>query len=209
MLHRPGDPAPRPARKRVSRVLLRAAGRRQDPDSISVGDMILGLGDRSFGWTMLIFALVNMVPMPVGSTLITATPLLFVTAQMALGYRAVRLPGFMTRRMVSRRGFQRVVLRFRPIIGPIERALRPRLPWLFRPDTERILGAMLFTVAFALFLPMPGSGFVPATALLLSSIGLIERDGIVLMAGLCVGAASIVITVLVAELVLAGAQALF
>ena len=80
---------------------------------------------------------------------------------------------------------------------------------MFRPDTERVLGAMLFAVAFVLFLPMPGSGFVPATALLLAAIGLIERDGVVLLTGLGVGAASIVITVLVAELMLAGAQALF
>jgi hypothetical protein len=208
MLHRHKDPAPGTRRKRVSRVLMRAAGRPKDPDEISVGDMILGLGDRSFGWTMLLFALANMVPMPIGSTLITAIPLLIVTAQMALGYHHVRLPGFVTRRMVNRRGFQKVVLRFRPVIGPIERALRPRLPWLFRANAERLIGGALFAVAFALFLPMPGSGFIPATALLISSIGLIERDGYVLIAGLAVGAASIVITAIVTALLIAGAQAL-
>jgi hypothetical protein len=208
MLQSPKEPSRGPIRRRVSRILMRAAGRPSDPDEISVGNMVLGLGDRSFGWSLLLFSLVNMVPMPIGSTLITGIPPMIVTAQMALGYHHVWLPGFVTRRMVGRRGFQKVVLRFRPIIGPIERMLRPRLPWMFRPRAERLAGALLFAVAFALFLPMPGSGFLPATALLISAIGVIERDGWVLLAGLGLGIVSIVVTAAVVGLLFEGAQAL-
>lgn len=200
-------------RRTVSRLLFRAAGRPAekepgDDDSVSVGTMILALGDRSFGWTMLLFALVNMVPMPIGSTLITAIPLMLLSGQMALGFRHIRLPGFMTRITVSRRRFKAAVLRMKPALGRIERLVRPRLLWLFSRRNERLIGAVLFAVACALFIPLPGSGFIPATALLISAIGLVERDGALLIGGLVLGLVSIVVTIAVGGAVLAGIEAL-
>jgi hypothetical protein len=204
---RPGRPNG-PPKWRVSRRLFRAAGRPADPDDTSIGTMILGLGDRSFGWTILLFSLVNMVPMPVGSTLITAIPLLLLTAQMALGLQHIALPDFIRRIRISRRRFKGVIVRLRPLFRPIERIVRPRLLWLFSRRNERIAGVMLFAVAAALFLPMPGSGFVPATALLISAIGLIERDGVVLIGGMVLGVISILVTAVVATALLAGLMAL-
>ena len=195
-------------RKPVSRTLFRAAGTRTDGDEVSVGTMILGLGDRSFGWSIVLFALVNMVPMPVGSTLITAIPLLLLTAQMALGLHHIALPGFVSRIKVGRRRFKSVVMRMKPVLSRIERVVRPRLLFLFSRRNEQLVGILLFAVAFALFMPMPGSGFIPATALLISAIGLVERDGAVLVAGLALGVVSIIITIVVAAALIAGIEAL-
>lgn len=195
-------------RKPVSRALFRAAGTPSDGDDVSVGTMILGLGDRSFGWSILLFALVNMVPMPVGSTLFTAIPLLLLTGQMVLGLRHIALPGFVSRIRVGRRRFKGVIVRMRPVFRRVERVVRPRMLWLFSRQNERLVGVLLFAVAFALFLPMPGSGFIPATALLISAIGLVERDGVVLTAGLALGVVSIVITIVVAAALIAGIEAL-
>lgn len=128
-----GRDAPRRA---VSRRLLRAAGRRPDPDEISIESMLSGLGDRSFGWCMLLFALVNMVPMPIGSTLVTAVPLILLTAQLALGYRHLHVPRFIAHRRVSRRRFQAIVLWLKPLFAPIEKVLRPRMVWLFSARNE-------------------------------------------------------------------------
>mgnify|MGYP006307433841 FL=1 len=149
-----------------------------------------------------------MVPMPVGSTLITAIPLLLLTGQMALGLQHIALPDFIKRIRISRRRFKGVVVRLKPLFRPIERIVRPRLLWLFSRRNERLAGLMLFAVAAALFLPMPGSGFVPATALLISAIGLIERDGMVLIGGMVLGVISILVTAVVATALLAGLMAL-
>jgi hypothetical protein len=210
---RQGDQGNGKKRKTVSRLLFRAAGRPAesrpaDDDTVTVGTMIVALGDRSFGWTMLLFALVNMVPMPIGSTLITAVPLMLLSGQMALGFRHIRLPEFVSRISVGRRRFKSLVLRLKPALRRIERVVRPRLLWLFSRRNERLVGAVLFAVACALFIPLPGSGFIPATALLISSIGLVERDGLVLSGGLVLGAVSIVITIAVAGAVIAGFEAL-
>src|SRR3546814_12914071 len=101
----------------------------------------------------------------------------------------------MDRRRVSLRGFQRMVLRLQPVRRPLERISRPRLEWLFGQPCERILGAFLFLVVFALFLPIPLSGFIPAFALFITGVGLAEREGAIPLLGMSIGLAAIELSV--------------
>jgi hypothetical protein len=190
----------------MSRTLFRAAGRRAETDLVSISTLIAGLGDRSFGWLILLFALINLIPMPMG--MITSLPLILLTGQMAAGFEHVRLPGFITRLQVNRKAFQRVVLRLKPLIRPIEKIVRPRHDWLFQPKNERLLGFFLLVVSLALFIPIPLSGFIPAIALFITSFGLVERDGIITLAGIALGVVAIIITLAVGGMLVVGAQAL-
>ncbi len=173
----------------------------------SLGAILAELGDRSFGWSIIVFALVNLLPLPFGSNVVTALPLLLLTGQMVLGFSHVRLPGIIARRHIPRRGFQGVVLRFRPLLRRIERIIRPRHVWLFAPRAERIVGVGLFLVSVALFLPIPFSGMISAFALLVAGIGLAERDGAVVFAGLAVGVVAIAVTLAAATTIVLGVQA--
>lgn len=197
---------PHPFRRRMSHTLFRAAGRRAEKDLVSIRTLIAGLGDRSFGWSILLFALLNLIPMPLG--VITAIPLILLSAQMAAGFEHVHLPAFITRREINRKGFQRVVLRLKPVIRWIETIVRPRHLWLFQPNNERLLGFFLLAVSLALFVPIPLSGFIPAISLFVTSFGLIERDGLVTLAGIVLGGISIVITLVVGTILVIGAQTL-
>lgn len=196
-----------PPLRRLSRRLFRVAGERGAPGDLTLGEVISGLGDRSFGWLILLFSLINLMPWPPGSTLILGIPLVLVTGQMALGLRQVRLPSFITRRQVNRKTFQRVVLRLRPLIRPIERVVRPRHEYVFAPGPERALGVFLFCVAVALFLPIPLSAYGPAIALFVTGFGLVERDGLVTLAGAALGVVAIVVTAVSATLIYMGAVA--
>lgn len=191
----------------MSRALLAVLNRCGDASDVPLGRILADLGDRSFGWSILVFGLLNMMPMPIGSNMITGIPLLLLTAQMVLGFSYVALPRFIAGRRVSRRGFQRIVLRMKPVLRPLERIIRPRLAWLFERRSERLLGAFLFLVAFALFLPIPLSGFIPAFALFIAGVGLAERDGVVTLLGLAIGLASIAITVVAGITIFLGVQA--
>jgi hypothetical protein len=127
---------------------------------------------------------------------------------MAAGFDHVRLPRFITRREVNRRGFQRLVLRLKPVIQWIEKIVRTRHVWLFQPKNERIIGLLLLAVSLALFVPIPLSGFIPATALFITAFGLIERDGLVTLSGIALGVISILITLIVGGMLWAGVYAL-
>ena len=136
-----------------------------------------------------------------------ALPLMLIAGQMALGFEQLQLPKMIGRREVQRESLRRVVHKMRPISRRIERIIRPRMPWVFYPRNERLIGLWLLLVAFALFLPLPLSGWFPAISLLVSGFGLIERDGLVLAIGAIMGAASILITLLVATTLAIGAEA--
>ena len=197
------------ARRSLSRALMWAVSRYRELDAVPLGRILEDQGQGSFGWSILIFAAINLMPLPIGSNVVTAIPLLLLTGQMALGYTYVRLPGFINRRQVPRRNFQRVVLRLKPLLRPIEKVIRPRPPELFSAQSERLIGILLFAVSSALFLPIPFSGLLSATALLVSAMGLIERDGVVLVLGLCFGAFAILVTAVTGTLLILGAQSLF
>ena len=192
----------------MSRALLWAVCRYRTLDAVPLERILADQGQSSFGWSILLFAVVNLLPLPIGSNVVTALPLLLLTAQMALGFSHVRLPGFIARRRVPRRGFQRAVLRLRPLLRPIERVIRPRPPQLFSPQAERVIGALLFVVSAALFLPIPFSGMLSAFALLVSAMGLIERDGVVTLISLGLGAVALVVTATAATLLILGANSL-
>ena len=191
----------------MSRSLLMALRRCGDASAVPLGSVLADLGNRSFGWSILVFGLLNLIPMPIGSQMITGVPLLLLTAQMVLGFSHVRLPGFINRRRVSRRRFQRTVLRLKPVLRPLERIIRPRLGWIFQRRCERFIGAYLFIVAIALFLPIPLSGFISAFALFITGVGLAERDGAVTLLGLVTGLAAIGITLAAAATIFIGVQA--
>ncbi len=199
-------PTPRP-RRRLLRRLFRVAGERKDADEISVAEVVAKLGDRSFGWLLLFFSVLSLIPMP-GGGIVTAIPIFVVLGQMALGYPQVRLPDWVTRRRVNRRTWQRLVMRMTPVIRPIERMLQPRMEHVLSPRNERLIGAFQCLTNFALFLPVPLSGFIPAAALVITGLGLVERDGLVVLIGVGLGFVSIVVTAAVIAMVFFGVQAI-
>lgn len=152
-------------------------------ERVSVGDLFARLGDRAFGALMLVFALPNIVPTPPGTSAITGTPLIFLAAQLALGL-SPWLPGFITRRSMSRQDFALVVNRITPWIARVERLLKPRLGLLTRRPFDQMAGLLCFGLAVVLALPIPLANILPAVAICLFSLGLIERDGGAMLAGL-------------------------
>ena len=202
------SPGPPPPRRSLSWSLLRAVGRYRTLETVPLGRILADQGQRSFGWSILLFSVVNLLPLPIGSNVVTAIPLLLLTAQMALAYPYVRLPGVITRRAVSRRGFQRVVLRLRPLLRPVERVIRPRPPELFGLRAERWIGGFLFLVSAALFMPIPFSGLISASALLITAMGLLERDGVVTLLGLALGVVAIGVTMAAATALFLGVRSL-
>lgn len=169
------------------RPLLLAVNQWRAHDRVALGDLVAALGERSFGWALLVFAIVNLMPLPLGSTLVTGIPLILLTAQMAMRLPKVWLPRVIAARSVSRTRLRRATLSLRPVVRPVERVLRPRLLWVFAPKWERMMGVILLGVSVALFIPLPLSGWFPAIALVVTSIGLIEQDGLVTLAGLIGG----------------------
>jgi hypothetical protein len=163
----------------TSQILTRLIDAANEP-RISLGDVVRGLGDRTFGFLILIFALPNGVPGPSipGLSTITGVPLILVALQMALGRPRPWLPGWLARRSLPRSGLRLVLSAAAPALAWIERRIRPRLIGPGMPLLDRMVGAYIVLVGMVLALPIPFGNFPPAWALMLMALALIQRDGV-------------------------------
>ncbi|PPE69688.1 exopolysaccharide biosynthesis protein [Caldimonas thermodepolymerans] len=175
----------------LSGVLLDIAG---DPsrERISVGDLLAALSDRALAALIFLFSFPNALPMPPGTSAILGAPLLFLTAQLALGLKPW-LPQFIARRSIARADFARMVQHMVPWLRRAEKLLKPRLSVLARPPFEHLVGVIGLVLAVILVLPIPLGNMLPAFALAVLSLGILERDGLWVIAGTVLAIAGVVL----------------
>ena len=109
------------------------------------------------------------------------------------------------RRSVAQKDVQRAAGKAIPLLLKLERFSQPRLVWFSHTGATLALGMLLMALALGLLTAAPFIGQIPwGLAICLLGLGLVERDGILVIAALvlgCVGAllsASFVYAVFVA-----------
>lgn len=186
------DPAPlgrRPRRttaqtprKRLSEI-LQTVVEQATSDRITVGYLLKAMEGRAFGALLLVFAFPNILPSPPGLSTILGMPLVFLSAQMMVG-RLPWLPGFIANRSLSRDAFALLTTRATPWLNRAERLLKQRLTPLVSPPAERLLGALCLFLSLMLILPIPFGNLLPSFALSVIALGILERDGVWIFAGI-------------------------
>ena len=197
--------APDQERRARASELLEEFMAHEHGERITLADLVRILGDRAFGALILLLAIPNVLPVP-GLSTVTGLPIAFVAAQMAAGRAQPWLPRRLGAVSMECEGFLRVLRRAHPRMEWIERRLlRERLPALTSPIAERFIGAAMVVLATVLALPIVFGNQPPAFALALLALGIIEKDGAFVVAGLVAGVAAIAI---VAAVVFGFAQGL-
>ncbi|HCS65849.1 MAG TPA: polysaccharide synthesis protein exod [Cellvibrio sp.] len=161
-------------------------------ERVRVRDITESLGQRSFGFILLIFALPNSLPIlgiP-GVSTITGMPMLFVAVQMALGHQRVYLPRWIADSSLATADFQKLINKVAPWLRRIEKLMRPRIAILTLGSAERWLGAFCVLLAVLLVLPIPLGNLLPALGILFIALGLIESDGVCVLVGIAIGIAA-------------------
>jgi hypothetical protein len=187
----PGLPVLRHSSVSLSSLLLDFAAN-VSAERVKVSDITDSLGQRSFGFILLIFALPNSLPIlgiP-GVSTITGLPLLFVAVQMALGHERVYLPRWIANSSLATTDFKALINKVVPWLKRIERLMKPRILFLTAGNAERWLGAFCAVLALLLALPIPLGNLMPALGILFIALGLIETDGVCVLTGIALGIAS-------------------
>jgi hypothetical protein len=176
---------PRPVR--TSALLTEFAATRNS-ERVSVGEIVEALGDRGIGVVLAIFALPNVLPstVPFGNVL-TGIPVIVFAAQLMLGQERLILPRFLARYSMATPFFQAWAPRVARVLAWIEPLLKPRLTAMTRADAEQGIGALCMVLAIVSTLPIPFGHQLPALGIMLIALGLIERDGLALLAGSLIG----------------------
>jgi hypothetical protein len=172
--------------------LLRTLADDTTRERIAVADLLQALGDRAIGALLFIFAFPNILPVPPGTSAVLGAPLVFLAAQLALG-RTPWLPGVISRRSMSRADFHGMILRVAPWLERAEKLLRPRFGMLTFPPFEYGVGLICLLLATVLVLPIPLGNMLPALSISVMALGLTQRDGYAILAGLVLAVVSSVV----------------
>jgi hypothetical protein len=180
----------RPLPARTSEVLHDLAT--AEGERVSFGEILLRLRHRAFGFTMLVFGLPCSLPMPPGIPTICGIALVLIAINLILGRRRIWLPKAIAAKTIARADLQRMVTRALPLLQRLERFCKPRVAMVTETAGKALIGVVVLALGVLLILPIPFIGNIPpgiATAVL--AVGLAERDGAVVIAGLLLGLVAI------------------
>lgn len=166
------------------------------PERLTFTELAAQLHSRAWGGLLLIFAAINVLPLPPGTSMFFAIPLLLVSGQMVVGRTSPWFPRRIDRRGVSRQELQRLISKMEWFELRVERIFRPRIPVLTGPTAARIIGAICFLLGLIAAVPIPLFHVAPAAAIVLFGVALIYRDGMLVIAAAIAAILSIAIDAL-------------
>lgn len=164
--------------------LLDGLLRDADAERVTLGWLMEGLGDRSFGLVMLLLGLLGAMP---GASAIVAPLLAILAVQMMLGHAGPVFPRRIAERSVRTPALARTLGRAVPVLRAVEGFVHPRWPMPFEV-TKRGVGLVVLLLALLLLAPIPLSNVPPALAIALLAIAWLEEDGILLCIALAASA---------------------
>ena len=175
---------------------------------LTVGQMLEAFDSRAFGAMLFVFGALNCLPLPPGSSTILSLPILLLAPQIAWGADAPWLPRKMVERPLKRDDLRGLFRKLTPIVKRMELVTRPRLTWLFTPLGERMIGVVCTLLALVLVLPIPLGNLAPGATVAILSLALLQRDGLLALAGYLMAALSAALLFLSAGVVAAAVMKL-
>ena len=185
---------PSGARPEKTSQLLRHFADQLGGDRVSLEDVVASLGDRGLGVLMAIFAVPNIFPAPIPfGNVIFGIPVIILAVHLMLGWPRLVLPGAIARRSIGASGLKSFTPRRAGLLARIEPLLMPRLTAVCTPAAERLSGLISVLLSILSALPIPFGHMVPALALMVIGLGLIEHDGVAILLGAALGLAGVLV----------------
>lgn len=194
---------------RMSHVLNGIAGSGDGP-RITVGEIMQALGARAFSLLIVVMGLPNSLPMPPPIALISGFLLAFISIQILIGWPSPWLPASVLKKSLARADVARAVSTAMPWVIWVERLAKPRLKLLQHDLAWRVVGSGLLLLSLALIAAVPVFGQIPlGIAFCLIGLGLVERDGILVLAGFLLGAVGVGLSIGFVLALVTGAEKIF
>ena len=152
---------------------------------LRLADVLSGSDDRGFALVLLLATFPFVLPFP---TLGLATPVGFALALAAFGLvlgRPAALPASLGALVIGPAALARATAVVSRAAWVLAKLTRPRMPFMLGSAMRIAMGVSLViaTVVLGLPIPLPLSNFFPAVAILLLAAGMLEGDGLLVLAG--------------------------
>jgi hypothetical protein len=126
-----------------------------------------------------------------GTSALAGIPACLIAGQTALGRTEFELPRHVLARTVPRRSLAVMIHTILPVLELAESAVRPRWRWMSHPSAQLVVGLVLFLLSLAIAIPVLDFTVHHAASMFTLSLGVVERDGLVMAVGLLAGISSL------------------
>ncbi len=145
------------------------------------------MGDQGIAVILLMFSIPAIIPTPgIPAGLVFGTALALLSVQVMLGAERLWLPKRLSAMGVPRSLAERMATHGAPVLARLERQMRPRGKLLSQVLMKPVLGLVIFMMAVLIALPIPFGNMLPGLAVLITALGMAQRDSLAIGAGLLV-----------------------
>jgi|EndMetStandDraft_5_1072996.scaffolds.fasta_scaffold338033_1 hypothetical protein len=175
----------------------------ETPDAkLTCDGLIEVIGPRSHALALLIFSLLNLLPLPPGVNWMLGLVITGLAILMTLD-RPLRLWGWVGRRQLPLQALVKLLGVLRSITRLVTRISSPRLIHFVSPRALPVLGLFGVLMGIAMLIPIPLTNMLPAIGLATVSLAILNRDGLLMMLGVTVGIAGLIVLAVAAWLLIA------
>jgi len=177
-----------------TRALLHALANGDPAQELTLGGLLDQFKARAYGVFLLMSVLPAFVPLPMGAGAVSGPLVSLIGLQLLAQMEHPWVPGFLSRRPLSRPGMVKFRDRTARLFGWLEKVSRPRTESVIdHPAARTFTGLMLVLLGFLLALPLPATNYPFGLILLTYAIALIERDGRLMLLAWALGLAQLVV----------------
>lgn len=174
---------------------LEKLGLKAKDGTTSISELLADFHENGIVLAMIFFALPVAVPLPYppGFTTLMGTPLIVLAVQLLLGYQKVSLPAKITSYQLRNSVLIMISNKVVPWLQKIEQYVKPRWGFAQSVYCEQLVGFMSLICAISVAIPLPLTNAVPALGIVVMALGLLNRDGLVVIMGFIVSIVGVVI----------------
>lgn len=168
--------------------ILKSLGEKSPEGTTKISEIIEEFHENGILLAIIFFSLPIAVPLPYppGFTTIIGVPLVVLSIQLLMGSTKVWLPEKVNNYELKNSTLIMICNKVVPIIISIERYVKPRFSFAKTIYTHQFVGFISLISAILVALPIPFTNAMPALGITIMTLGLLNRDGVVIIMGFIV-----------------------
>jgi hypothetical protein len=166
---------------------LREVAENLPAEKVTIRELLSHIGEQGMLFFCIILTIPFLTPIPLpGVSTVFGFLIMLISIGVILN-RIPWLPGFLMKREMNTAQLSGVLQSGANMVAKVERFIFPRMSFMTKDSgLNRLNGIVLFLAGFLLILPLPViplSNTIPGWAVLLLALGMLSRDGFIVLAG--------------------------
>ncbi|MEM1059586.1 MAG: exopolysaccharide biosynthesis protein [Verrucomicrobiota bacterium] len=171
-------------------------------EGLTIADLMAKLQDRGFGLVLVFLSLPSALPVPApGYSTPFGIALVLLTVQMLFGRTTPWLPRFVLKMRIGPKLANTMIGAAAAFFAKVEWLIKPRLGALAGGLGERLAALIIIIMSCLMILPIPFTNTFPAMVVFIIGVALIEKDGLLMLLSLLLGALAVALYAYVVYLV--------